>query len=45
MIILPVDWRCLDASLKVVEVDSVSHVETCVIVDTLLLGILGYPAI
>lgn len=29
--------------LRCVSQDSVSHVETCVIVDTLLLGILGYP--
>lgn len=42
MIILPMDSRCLDDSLKVVEVDSVSDVEACVIVDTLLLGLLGY---
>lgn len=40
--ILPVDWRCSDASLKFVEVSSVSHVEAGVVVDALLLGLLGY---
>lgn len=39
--ILPVDLRCLEDFLKAVDVDSVSHVEACVVFDTILLSSLG----
>lgn len=41
MEILPVDSRCLEDSLKAVNVDSASHVEACVIFDMVLLSSLG----
>lgn len=41
MEILRVDSRCLEDSLKAVNVDSASHVEACVIFDTVLLSSLG----